>query len=215
MMSDNKTTTLYAQAENDSSLETALNKAKESELLKGSIGLFYSPRSCAVGRMNANGEIDTLRKVQHGWELASLDLSAVFEVRLFTKTAEFSWLNDPTGIGGRAVLVTPTKLEIQIFEQPLENVKPEGNCYSSLLQSYLVWGEYDSDTERVSEKDWTIVSTSQIGQLAIPIAPTPRRDFVVLKTQEYLTTDEHGNAYVKYERLLNLSWESKETKQGG
>ena len=202
---NNTSTALYGQAENNLSLQASLDKVKTSALLEGAVGLFYSPRSCAVGRMKASGEIETLRKVNNEWSVKPLGLASVFEAKLFTQSAELSWLNNSTDVGGRTVLVTPDKTEKTFFEQSLE--MPD--IYDVLPQSYLVWGQYDSDSERVPIENWTIVSTSQVGQLAVPVTAQANRGFASLKTQEYLASDRHGNAYVKYERLLNLSWETK------
>lgn len=200
---------LYGEAENDLSLKVALAKTKASGLLKGAMGLFYSPRSCVVGRVTADGEVETLQKIKSKWVSRPLDSDSVFEAKLFNEAAEFSWLNEPTSIGGRAVLVTEKAIETSMFERPMELA-----ACDAISQSYLVWGQYDTATDQAPE-GWTIVSTSQIGQLAVPLESSPPRDFVTLKAKEYLTTDEHGNAYVKYERLLGLSWVSKENKKHG
>lgn len=199
---------LYGQAENNLSLSASLKKATVSGLLEGAVGLFYSPKRCIVGCIKTNGQIETLKKVNKNWATVdSLDIGDVFEAKLFTESAELNWLNDPHDVGGRAVLVTTEPVEATIFSQSLQME----NLCGVLPQSYLVWGQYDSESDSVPE-NWAIVSTSQIGQLAVPVSAKSDKGFVLLKTQEYLASDEYGNAYVKYERLLNLSWETKEGK---
>ena len=208
-MSDTKSAiSLYGQAENNLSLSASLEKAKLSGLIEGAVGLFYSPKRCCIGRMKSNGEIEALKKINRTWTTVdSLDVSDVFEAKLFTKGSELNWLNDPYDIGGRAVLVTTEAVGETVFKQSLEM----GNLCGTISQSYLVWGQYDLDSENAPD-DWVIVSTSQIGQLAVPISTEAKDGFALLNTQEYLVGDDYGNVYVKYERTLNLSWGTKEEK---
>jgi CRISPR-associated protein (TIGR03984 family) len=199
--------TLHSQARDDISLAEALEQT--SAQLQEAIGLFYSPRACTLGRIDSHGKVEKLQQTKQKWEVKPFeDLSAVFEARLFNPTAELIWLNSTTAENGKAVLVTDTAID-KVFE-------PNGelNACKALDQSYLVWGKYDknaTDTLTEAEKSlWSIVSTSQIGQLAVPKGYEHNKDFMVLQVREYLVIDDYGNAYVKYERLLNLSWESKE-----
>lgn len=192
---------LTARIANSISLSDALSS--EYERLEGAIGLFYSPSVCAIGRLTKQKDeklaVQTMQCRRKQWQLIdAMNLSAVFEARVFNDRADFRWLNTPGATGGRSVIVTEA-----------EATSADSKIYDTLPQQYALWGEYDEDTESFPEEDWTIVSTSQVGKLAVPISSTERKDFVVLSTKEYLQADEDGNAYVKYERLLNFSWRSK------
>ncbi|MEO0790177.1 MAG: CRISPR-associated protein Csx19, partial [Bacteroidota bacterium] len=185
--------------------------ASEGNRLAGAIGLFYSPSACTVGRLTKGDDgkivVKTLQRQEKKWKLKNLHLPFIFEARVFNSVAELSWLNTPGAAGGRSVLITETgkNKSPELEAKELMTIK----AYDQLQQQYAVWGEYDEDTASVPE-DWTIVSTSQIGKLALPIASEGKKDFITLQAKEYLCTDKDGNAYVKYERLLNLSWESKD-----
>lgn len=212
VMTKAPSSTLISYAADRIRLSKALEKA--SKQLQGAIGLFYSPAACHVGRIDQNGQVEVLTQNRaKTWESKLLDLGPVFEARLFNKTSELTWLNSTTDEGGRAVLMTDQAAAVDSFS---ENGALKADAV--LEQSYLVWGKYDKVTEQLSSSDkesWAIVSTSQIGQLAVPRAYKETKEFVLLHSREYLTKDDCGNAYVKYERLLNLSWEKTEEKDNG
>jgi CRISPR-associated protein (TIGR03984 family) len=206
-MTNSTSMTLHSQARDNISLAEALEQT--SAQLQEAIGLFYSPQACTLGRIDSHGKVEKLQQTKQKWQIQPFeDLNSVFEARLFNPTAELVWLNSTTAENGKAVLITDIGID-KVFE-------PNGEltAYEALDQSYLIWGKYDeraTDTLTEAEKSrWSIVSTSQIGQLAVPKEYEHNKDHMVLKVREYLVIDDYGNAYVKYERLLNLSWESKE-----
>ena len=203
------TMTLHGQARDGISLEAVLEEAAVCELFTDRAGLFYSPQACDIGYLRSDGTIEILRQKRGQWQPQTLALESVFEARMFCKTAELSWLNIQGESGGRVVLASEIK-QPGVFEPipPIENCVP-------LPQQYLVWGKYDEATETVPD-DWSVVSTSQIGRLAVPVgwkkgatAAEGEQNFVVLKSREYVVADDDGNAYVRYERLLNFRWDKK------
>lgn len=206
------TTTLHGQAQDGISLETVLKEAAVRKLFTDRAGLFYSPQACDVGYFRSDGTIEILRQKRGQWQPQTLALESVFEARLFCETAELSWLNSQGKSGGRVVLASEIK-QPGVFEP----IPPIENCVL-LPQQYLVWGKYDKATEAVPD-DWSVVSTSQIGRLAVPVgwkkgatAAEGEQNFVVLKSREYVVADDDGNVYVRYERLLNFRW-NKKTKE--
>lgn len=201
------TKTLHGQVQDGINLETILKETTICKLFTDEAGLFYSPQSCDIGYLRSDNTIEILRQKRGQWQPQTLSLESVFEARLFCETAELSWLNNQEEPGGRVVLASDIK-QSKVFEQEIDEIK---DC-TLLDQQYLVWGQYDEDTEAAPD-DWSVVSTSQIGQLAVPVASKKAQDFVVLKSREYVATDNDGNAYVRYERLLNFEWDKKVTKE--
>lgn len=209
---------LYGSSQDGVSLQGAIAKVCNRPEFANAIGLFYSPEACTLGLLQEDGNVQTLHQPHrtNSWQAQTVDLSRVFEARIFCTRAELSWLNLPGQAAGRAVLLhagEQAAAEAAALEQPLETLI----AVELLSQQYLLWGFYDSQTESLGaelQENWTIVSTGQIGALAVPIAAAASRkkQAVVLHCLEYLTVDGDGNAYVAYERLLNLDWNKQEQK---
>ncbi len=161
------------------------------------VGLLYSPRSCDFATMSEGQP--------KGSDGRPVDLSAVYEARVFSKDAELRWLNDPTQEQRhRAVILTEQ-------DRPSEEGagKERSRCLSSRCstRTYLLWGmgtEAKPYGRRVEPAGHCRVSAA----LAVPIGGAarnnPRQLCVLLHTLEYLTESEYGNVVVADERLCRL-----------
>jgi CRISPR-associated protein (TIGR03984 family) len=197
---------LYGQSESDISLEATLKKDFRN-LLTGAIGLFYSPQACQFGRICENGIVEVLK----GDKPDHLDLSNVFEARIFNPTAELRWLNI-LGQGGKAVLLW--EVEVRQDESPCPLASFNGQMepidyVEKLEQTYLLWGE---PIDRKPLANWEFLATARIGTLAVPKPENEKGDYVVLNSREYLQVGECGNVSIVQERLVNLTWEKKDAK---
>jgi CRISPR-associated protein (TIGR03984 family) len=190
---------LYGQSESDISLEATLKKDFRN-LLTGAIGLFYSPQACQFGRICEDGIVEVLK----GDKPDHLDLSNVFEARIFNRTAELRWLN-VLGEGGKAVLLSEDENLPPILKKPMEPI----NYREKLEQTYLLWGE---PIDRKPPANWEFLATARIGTLAIPQPEREKGDYVVLNSREYLSAGDCGNVSIVQERLVNLTWEKKDAK---
>jgi CRISPR-associated protein (TIGR03984 family) len=157
------------------------------------VGLLYSPRTCDFATMSA-GQLK-------GNDGRPVDLSAVYEARVFSKEAELRWLNDPTHEKRhRAVILT---------EQ--EGPAPDGwqrselkSVIAMLPQTYLLWGE-GTEAKPPLANGWSLLATPRIGGLAVPVGGVRNnRQRVLLHTTEYLMEGEYGNVVVADERLCRL-----------
>lgn len=156
------------------------------------VGLLYSPRSCDFATMSG-GQLK-------GSDGRPVDLSAVYEARVFSANAELRWLNDPTHEKRhRAVILT-------------EEDRPAGEEWATepvsviekLAQTYLLWGE-GTEAKPPLVNGWSLLATPRIGGRAVPIGGARNnRQRVLLHTLEYLTESEYGNVVVADERLCRL-----------
>lgn len=157
------------------------------------IGLLYSPRSCGFA-MSVGGQLK-------GSDGRPVDLSSVYEARVFSKEAELRWLNDPTHEKRhRAVILTEQdRLASEGWDRSeLKSV------ITTLPQTYLLWGEGTQAKPPLAD-GWSLLGTPRIGGLAVPIGGARNnRQRVLLHTLEYLTEGEYGNVVVADERLCRL-----------
>jgi len=183
-------TTLYRyRADGQMSLMASITACRQA--LEGAIALLYSPQSCTLARLAPDG---TLRDAG---DLA-LDLSDVFEARLFNAVCELRWLNRLAGVGDTALIS-------EIAQQALTGFAaidaPDCECLS---QQYLLWGERARN--QPSAESWQRLADARIGKLDIPLAQKfTQEQRIYLKTCEYLApADNYGNMAVIEERLVNL-----------
>lgn len=162
------------------------------ELPQNSIGLFYTPMRCAFGMWNGTALLDH--------QEVGIDLSQIFEARLFNPELELHWLRDCEGSGeGRAVYLTENA------ERKWEPV----SIRSAREHDYLLWGRGWVGTEKLAE-GWSCLAEARIGTLYVPIPNIDQDRCVQLKACEYFglasgeAGKEHGNTVVLAERLLGL-----------
>jgi CRISPR-associated protein (TIGR03984 family) len=61
-------------------------------------------------------------------------------------------------------------------------------------------------TQKAAAQDWSWLSEARVGPIAVPLGNVAADARVLLRTVEYvdLNADEHGNAVVVEERLVEL-----------
>jgi CRISPR-associated protein (TIGR03984 family) len=191
-------TKLCRQSQQNISLQDALNKVQN--LMPGAIGLFYSPQACSFGRL-ADGQVTVCRNGKQGWQEQTLDLSSVFEARVFNEQTELRWLSIPNS-KGKAVWIS------EELEKKFASDSPELTYIKALEQTYVLWGKR---LEQPVPEKWSILSAARIGSIAVPISlGANNQDTVILHSREYLgEMGEYGNVAVQEERLMKLTWLTK------
>jgi CRISPR-associated protein (TIGR03984 family) len=153
------------------------------------IGLFYSPSACRIGKVCVGVVTDETDVV--------LDLTQVFEARIFNAQGELRWLNRSGG-QGQAVLLAEQPIE-QYLTEPIEPIQ----AIEVIDSQYLLWGE-GTGSKPIAEH-WSYLSAARIGKVAVPIDGVNRKDRVKLLFCEYLGEwDDQGNIVVLEERLIGL-----------
>lgn len=192
-ISTTETLSLYAIARNDTTLQESVNDCRTVWKIEGAIALLYSPRDCQFARLRCQD--DTVQFLDH--EDQPIDVSKVFEARIFNDQAELRWLNQECG-KGRSVLLSEQEKRLQDYEaiDTLADLE-------HLDQHYLLWGEGWTKPEQWSEQ-WGRLTLARIGTIPVPIANLQQSNTVALKVREYLGADDYGNLSVVEERLLGL-----------
>lgn len=188
MTQSTQATTLYRyRAEQTLTLSDAITVCQSS--LEGAIALLYSPQACELGRLVSDSSLQ-------GVDDQSIELSDVFEARIFNENCELRWLNCINGSGNTALIS-----EIEQTVAGFNSVEPK-TC-EALTQCYLLWGE--RATEPNSE-GWQRLAEARIGKMDIPLNESfTQEQRIYLKTQEYLAVADHyGNVAVIEERLEKL-----------
>ncbi|NCJ08016.1 TIGR03984 family CRISPR-associated protein [Synechococcales cyanobacterium C] len=181
-------TQLYGRRSLSISLTEALRQTATQ--LKGGTALLYTPNQCQLAQVTEAGHLNDA-------VAGDIDLSAVFEARIFNPDYELRWLHQHRG-QGVAVLLAEQPLPETCFDQDLETLE----AFETISQQYLLWGK---GTETTPSPGWGQLADARIGTLAVPVAGVTQERRVVLKTREYLkTVDPYGNVAVVEERLLKL-----------
>jgi CRISPR-associated protein (TIGR03984 family) len=188
-----ETLSLYAIARNNTTLQDSVHACQTVWEIEGAIALLYSPRKCQFARLHC--QTDTVQFLDY--EDNSVDITNVFEARIFNDHAELRWLNQEKG-RGRSVLLSEQEKRLQDYEAidvltDLEQLDPR----------YLLWGEGWTKPEQWSEQ-WSRLTLARIGSIPVPIANLQQSSTVALKVREYLKADDYGNLSVVEERLVKL-----------
>jgi CRISPR-associated protein (TIGR03984 family) len=127
----------------------------------------------------------------------AIDLTSVFEARVFDGDRELRWWHEANG-SGRAVVLAETANAIPADGTPLGPLP----ILDTIPGEYLLWGRVTAD----APPGWTALTTARIGVIHVPLSPPPPIGARVrLAVREYVATEpEHGNAYVAEERLIRL-----------
>lgn len=176
-------TTLYASSRDAVTLPEAVSWAEIT-----GVALLASPSTYLVAKADPAG------CTTH--DGAAVDLSSIFEARLFDPQREMRWWH-ASGGAGRAIV---------LGEQP--DSLPDGDGEIPPLAAvevvdgtYLLWGRALAD----GTAGWTTLSAARIGVLRVPLAGTPPQERVALTTREYVAVEpRYGNAYVAEERLVQF-----------
>jgi CRISPR-associated protein (TIGR03984 family) len=168
---------------------------------QGAVALLYSPRWCEFAVLESGGLRDSAGR--------PVELSVVFEARVFSRDAELRWLNDP-GNEKRHQAVILTEQDHSAAVGASWNRKMV-DVIGTLHQTYLLWG---AGTERRRQggqplaEGWSLLGMARIGGLAIPVPGVHAKDQRVrLTTIEYLAEVDHGNVVIHDERLCGLEVE--------
>ncbi|MFI6802169.1 type III-D CRISPR-associated protein Csx19 [Streptosporangium canum] len=173
-------TTLYGAA----AAGVTLARAIEAAGVAGGCALLTAPSAYHVARVEG-GRCVT--------EAGPVDLSTVYEARVFTAQVELRWVE-----AGYAVLLTEDRsLLPPSFDGPVEPLSAE----AVLDVRYLLWGEVKAFTS-----GWVALGSARIGTLTVPVATPFPQDRIRLVAREYVVADRvHGNAHVAEERLVGFA----------
>ena len=188
-MTTQQTNLFRYRADKQVSLTAAIAACQKA--LEGAIALLYSPQRCTLARLDDDG------KLRDAGDRA-IDLTDVFEARLFNTVCELRWLNRLAGVGDAALISEAAQQSLNGFAA----TAPQA-C-EPLPQQYLLWGERARSQPGV--ESWQRLADARIGKLDIPWAQKfEQEQRVYLKTCEYLdAVDDYGNVAVIEERLVKL-----------
>ncbi len=182
-------TSLYSyRAEKMLTLSDAI--AACNHVLEGAIALLYSPQACTLVQLASDS---TLRNAGNN----EVNLTNVFEARIFNEACELRWLNCVDGSGDAALIAESEQTAAgfaAIHPKPCE----------ALAQRYLLWGERAKN--QPNSEGWQRLAEARIGKIDIPLAQAFKQEQrIYLKTLEYLAVaDVYGNVAVIEERLVKL-----------
>lgn len=177
------------------------------------IAILYSPQRCVLAKLIQGELCDDQGQ--------PVEMSSVFEARIFNETAELRWLNDPRPEKHhRTVILTEYEQSTlgswQLEKKELAHSQTQAkdankvdskwnpNVITKLNQTYLLWGEGTGKTLSVG---WSELATARIGSLLVPVAGLKKNQRVLLHSVEYIVAAEHGNAVIFDERLTKLEVE--------
>ncbi|MGH8587917.1 MAG: type III-D CRISPR-associated protein Csx19 [Gammaproteobacteria bacterium] len=184
-------TTLHTESRDRITLAQALTAFADR---KNMTALIYLPMWCGLVRWNGTA-LETSRE--------PVDVTQVFEARLFDDSLEMRWLREPSGDGtGYAVCVSEGALALEDWAllPPRTDLHPVDGGYLLTGQGCGSDGLPDG---------WSRLSSAAIGCIAAPIGGILAGGRVTLRYREYLgradgPAGEDGNWAVLEERLLNL-----------
>ncbi|MHB1557391.1 MAG: type III-D CRISPR-associated protein Csx19 [Isosphaeraceae bacterium] len=175
-------------------LEAALSAFQSLEH-KAGIGLFYEPTCCKFACLDDTGRLS-------GPDGRSIDVSRIFEARVFRESMELRWLKDPSDDQGHRAVILSEAVPSSTLGDPWTRLEIEKTpVIGTLPQTYLLWGE---GTGKSLGDGWCELATPRIGSLPVPIPNVAPHGRVVLRTREYLAEYAHGNVAVFEERLVRL-----------
>ncbi|GBD36740.1 hypothetical protein HRbin36_01868 [bacterium HR36] len=159
------------------------------------IAILYTPEKCYLVRftegqfMNAQGQ--------------PLDISRVYEARIFNENAELRWLNDPSPAHcHQTVLLAESDIGDKLGDVWQNDSRP---IVATLSQTYLLWGQGTGGTYN----GWSTLAMARVGALQVPVPNVPDKANVLLHSIEYLEERDYGNVVVFDERLIGLKMDSQ------
>lgn len=197
---------LYGQQAANIELDAVIQAFRQTQGSVPIIGLVYSPQHCCFVRLDGDGAIEAYQ----GKSPLDIELTTIFEARLFTPEAELRWLKTGPEQQGRAVVIAESEMaELEGFHALEQAFK---QAFSPVEQTYVLWGEADPKSPSLAN-DWSLLATARIGRLPVPLIG--KGDYAVLNSLEYLDCDDYGNSYIAQERLIGVSWQTKGAKVNG
>jgi CRISPR-associated protein (TIGR03984 family) len=162
-----------------------------AQLLAESVALLYSPKQCEFAKLQDRN----LKNPKGGL----INLSLVFEARVFNSLAELRWLNKNSG-RGQAVLLSEASID-HVLDDPIQEL----HALDRIEQTYMLWGQGIEVNPHPSPSGWSRLTEARIGRLDVPIANLQNQQRVQLIAREYVAeVDEYGNTAVVEERLVKL-----------
>jgi CRISPR-associated protein (TIGR03984 family) len=166
---------------------------------KETFAMFYSPRRCFLARVANDKTITASSKDDP--PAPFLDLSTIFEARVFNHVSEMRWLNDPKGNHTTAVLS-----ETELSFAGKTSVEESG-IVGCLSNEYLLWGK-NAELEPTEQKtnSWTKFATARTGAFYVPIELLTEQEYAQFTAIEYLKEyEEHdSNVAIVDERLTGI-----------
>jgi CRISPR-associated protein (TIGR03984 family) len=188
---EQKNCALYVHVSAGLPLEKALAKCQGILSADGAaaVAIIYATNKCRFARLQTGGQL-------LDEDDQPLDLTSVYEARVFSEKAELRWWHKEGGEGDAALL----------SERELPVWAPEKTplAVGTIPQTYLLWGE---SLPGQSKHNWIKMATPRIGHYFAPVEhDVEARLRVQLKAREFLCQESaHGNVYVFEERWLNLT----------
>lgn len=154
--------------------------------------LSFVPGGCALLTSPAAYRIARVVEGDCVTPAGPVDLSAVYEARVFTGELELRWLD------GVAVLLSEKK---DLLPDDFEQIAPL--LFEETIDTrYLVWGSATASAGS-PVPGWTRLVSQRVGTIDVPVTVPPDQFGVQLVAREYVAVEErNGNAYVAEERLL-------------
>lgn len=183
--------TLFTYSRQNVSLADALQAFGAVPSSAPATAILYSPRWCKLAKWESTRLT--------GPDGHIVDISSVFEARVFNTTAELRWLDDPGPEKRQRAIVLTEQDHVEILADWERCTQPP--IIETLPQTYLLWGE---GTGRSMPHGWSELATARIGALSVPIGDVDKHQRALLHSVEYVVEAEHGNAVVFEERLVKL-----------
>jgi CRISPR-associated protein (TIGR03984 family) len=180
---------LFIHTRQGLSLADALSAWAEVSGADRATAILYSPDRCELATLTA-GSLQT-------FDGLPVDITRVFEARVFHETAELRWLDDPSVEPSRkAVILTETAIQLDGWQSshPIKIRK-------KLDQDYLLGGR---GTGRPTTNGWSEIADAHAGVLHVPLTDVRKNQRVRLCSVEYVIEADHGNAVIFDERLVRL-----------
>jgi CRISPR-associated protein (TIGR03984 family) len=169
------------------SLSEACSVAGRVASNESPVAILYAPQKCYLAKL-VNGTLTDSSD-------RPISENSVYEARIFCKSFELRWLNDPSPAKQhRAVIVS---------EKDLSNALDNGwsptrqQVVDSQEQTYLLWGQGIKDLGN----GWSQIGGARVGAIEVPVANVQPKANVLLESVEYFVESEHGNVIVWAERL--------------
>lgn len=145
-------------------------------LKANSYAILYSPKNCWLALFDGKDFID---------ESGKIDISDVYEARVFNAEKELRWVNEANG-KGKSTIISDANFT---------------DAIGTIRQNYLLWGQSTNTTNG----NWTQFAEARIGAFFVPIKISGANKYAHFTAVEYLREFEDGNVAVFEERLTGIS----------
>ncbi len=157
-----------------SEIKTLIDAVKDFEA--NSYAILYSPKKCHLAIFDGTNFVDANGRI---------DISDVYESRVFNVEKELRWVNESDG-KGISIIISDANLS---------------DAIGTIPQNYLLWGQSTNTTNG----NWTQFAEARIGAFFVPIPNVADKGYAQFTAVEYLKEFEDGNVAVFEERLTGIS----------